>query len=588
MRFSARSKVGIILSILTILTVVSGFMVMALSNRGTATHAAAYSKTYHHGAIHQRQASIHARPKVSGAHMTRAQSFHSKAAKHLPSLGGVPAKGVSPKALKAKGAAPAVAGGLAVLKPHVAEGGQLQNFEGISDLSSDAANGFAVTPPDQGLCTGIDGTVAGDPQTVFEIVNLEVRETDVTGTTLFGDASLASFFFDPNFLSDPRCIYDSKDQTFFFTVLSTDFATFSAVDVVVINENGFANYSAFLGNAFPADGGCGCLGDQPLLGQDNHFVFFSTNEFAFFGGGGFDGALVTAVSKADLVAETGAFFTEFPLIATVNGVPALSIQPADSVSSTKTEYFLESFPFDQFGNPNPIDKTVALWSAPGDDIDTLTLNLVSLIGTERYGFPVDAASTGSGLTDGSGITSEAFLNPDDSRMQQVEAIKDTNTGHIDLWASLSTSVAFKGDPVTYDGAAWFKFDAKKASVLSQGYVASQGNFLLYPAIDHTFEGSTTMVFTVTSPSIDPSAAYTTRKSGSKSFGSIVIAAQGFDAHESFSDFFFGQARWGDYSAAALDPNGKDVWMATEYIPSQINQDALDNWGTRVFDVKGDH
>src|SRR5258707_666482 len=40
MRFPARSKLGVILSLVTILTVVSGFMVMAIASRGSGAHAA--------------------------------------------------------------------------------------------------------------------------------------------------------------------------------------------------------------------------------------------------------------------------------------------------------------------------------------------------------------------------------------------------------------------------------------------------------------------------------------------------------------------------------------------------------------------
>src|ERR1700686_4773844 len=41
MRFTVRSKLGLILSLTTILTVVSTFMVMGIANRGMGAHAAA-------------------------------------------------------------------------------------------------------------------------------------------------------------------------------------------------------------------------------------------------------------------------------------------------------------------------------------------------------------------------------------------------------------------------------------------------------------------------------------------------------------------------------------------------------------------
>jgi hypothetical protein len=106
---------------------------------------------------------------------------------------------------------------------------------------------------------------------------------------------------------------------------------------------------------------------------------------------------------------------------------------------------------------------------------------------------------------------------------------------------------------------------------------------------HTSEGTTAIAFTITSPTINPSAAYVVRKSTSHAFGPVQIAALGSGAHVSFSDFFFGRARWGDYSAEELDPNGQDIWSATEYIgPPPGGTDTVDNWGTRIWDVTGDH
>jgi hypothetical protein len=45
-------------------------------------------------------------------------------------------------------------------------------------------------------------------------------------------------------------------------------------------------------------------------------------------------------------------------------------------------------------------------------------------------------------------------------------------------------------------------------------------------------------------------------------------------------------RWGDYSWAVMDPGGKSIWLATEYVPPKSSQtpDGLRNWGTRVMDV----
>jgi hypothetical protein len=88
-----------------------------------------------------------------------------------------------------------------------------------------------------------------------------------------------------------------------------------------------------------------------------------------------------------------------------------------------------------------------------------------------------------------------------------------------------------------------------------------------------------MVFTITSSSINPSAAFTTLGSTK-----ITTVAAGAGPHLSFAEVGFNQARWGDYSFAANDPSGNGVWLATEYIPPPADQDPSDNWGTFVFEV----
>ena len=108
---------------------------------------------------------------------------------------------------------------------------------------------------------------------------------------------------------------------------------------------------------------------------------------------------------------------------------------------------------------------------------------------------------------------------------------------------------------------------------------ARGANLLYPAIGAAQFGPPVAVFTITSATINPSAAYTVLGSNR-----IITVANGAGAHVSFSDVLFDQARWGDYSFAQVDPSGAGVWLATEYIPPAAHQDPIDNWGTYVFEV----
>lgn len=81
--------------------------------------------------------------------------------------------------------------------------------------------------------------------------------------------------------------------------------------------------------------------------------------------------------------------------------------------------------------------------------------------------------------------------------------------------ALDSAVAVDNDPVTRDGAAWFEIqpvvdnngNITGAHFTDQGYVAVAGEFPVYPAITQTFEGTTGISFSITSPTLNPSTGY---------------------------------------------------------------------------------
>jgi hypothetical protein len=467
-----------------------------------------------------------------------------------------------------------------LVKNAITQGTVLHNFDGLNDTNQFAANGFEITPPDQGLCIGNDPNVTGT-EVVFEPVNEVIRETAPDGGALPGapllgntDYSFASFWNDPYAIGDPHCFYDQSTRTFFFTEIgSTSPNGPTTTDIAVYNASGFAVYQ------IDTSRGGVDFGDQPHVGYDQNALYVSTDEFNN-STGNYDGAMLFAISKSQLVAESSTVSTATFGPLSLGGLPVLTLQPAVSTSAASTEYLLNSFPIlDSAFDPNPISKQLGLWKVTNDVNLGGAILSGTIIGSETYAFPIPAESTGDGTTTG-GITSEAALNPDDSRMQQVQFINGS------LWAALTTAVSVNLDPTARDGIAWFQIIPSIGRVVQQGYIASQGNYLIYPAIFHTLKGTSAITFTLTSASakINPSAAYVVRTSTASSFGSIAIAASGSGPHLSFSDSQFGRARWGDYSAAVLDTNNSDIWLATEYIPT--TQDPSDNWGTRVFDIKG--
>jgi hypothetical protein len=501
--------------------------------------------------------------------------------------------GASSGSAAAAPAASAVAGPAARSLSRGGNGGSsvVHAFNGVSNLNSETLNGFPITPPDQGLCVGRDATLKGAPKAVWEPVNIAARETSPAGALLRPDVGLSTLFHDPYAEGDVRCLYDPATQSFYFTEIGFPIATGPAsdsnnttVDVLVMNARGVASYQfdTSLGGPLAGD----CFGDQPKTGFDNNALVVSTDEYCGPTESDYRGAIVLAISKSQLVHEDTTVSDSVLGPVSLSGIPVTGLDPAIG-TGLANGYLVNSFPFTASGSNNPVASSVGVWSlrnsasvSTGHGTPVLTGRATP---SEPYAFPVPARSTGDGSTykvNGSVITSEKYLNPDDSRMSGPVTVSRGYGGGVQLWTALDGAVTAHG--AATDAAAWFRIDPQLGRVTGQGYVAAKGANLLYPAIQPQKSGSAAMVFTVTSRSINPSAAYTTLGSGT-----ITTVAAGTSPHVSFSDAPpYNTARWGDYSFAALDPSGSGIWLATEYIPAASDQDPMDNWGTSVFEVSG--
>lgn len=575
------------LGVLSYLILVPASSSLAAASGAHASGTATYAGTAGHATRLTQAATVSALPAVLSAFRNQGPQaftpFRSPA-------GSSPAKS---NAAAPTVSANATASGTVSAASSAASGGGnsgasiVQRFNGLSDLDSDNLNGFAVTPPDQGLCVGRDGTLAGRPKAVWEPINLAARETSVNGTVLQPDVSLATLFQDPFAEGDVRCLYDASTQSFYFTEIGFPVATGPAsddnnttADVMVLNSRGIASYQFDTSLGGPSAGDC--FGDQPKTGFDNNALIISTDEYCGPTESNYEGAIVLAISKSQLVHEAATVSDSVLGPVSLSGIPVTGLDPAIG-TGTRTGYLVNSFPFDAAGNNNAVADTVGTWSLKNDASVTTGHGTPVLTGTaipsQPYAFPVPATSTGDGSVTNQ-ITSEATLNPDDSRMSGPVAVTQDH-GRIQLWTALDAAVTFKGGTDTGNAAAWFAIDPNGKRVAAQGYVVAKGANLLYPAIQPQRSGPAAVVFTITSSSINPAAAFTTLGSNK-----ITTVAAGAGPHLSFSDVLFNEARWGDYSFAQLDPSGNGIWLATEYIPPAAFQDPGDNWGTYVFEMSG--
>ena len=454
----------------------------------------------------------------------------------------------------------------AVAAPASSKASLLANFNGVSSLDSQLTNFNAkFEPPDQGLCEG-NGFV-------LEPVNSAYKIYHTNGSAIEGPFNVNDIFNEggQEFTSDPRCHFDPTTNTWFAEILFLSSDGLHSHQDIAVNTTGdptniWTEYR--IDTTDPHGVGCPCFGDQPRIGIDQYNVYISTDEFAI-SSNQFNGGQLYAFSKSDLVAgNMPVHFVHFANLS-LGGQLALSIEPALSTGTPNAEYFLNSF------DPNgTFDNRIGVWAMTDQqDVATGDVPILSatVISSETYGLPVHAAQKGS----------TSLLDGGDDRMQQAQYIAGN------VWGELTTGITIPGDAAQRDGAAWFQVTPTltgnhigTVTIANQGYVAKKGNYLIYPALQADASGRAAMVFTETSATRFPSAAYAVINTGGTQFGAPIVAANGTGPYDPNA------TRWGDYSWAVLDPVTDKFWLATEYMPPKSSQTTTGqrNWGTRVLEV----
>src|SRR4051812_5980882 len=477
---------------------------------------------------------------------------------------GAPDRGARATHPSAGAVAPVVRQLAAQARTAASGGAVVHNFNGVSSRDSAVTNfGAEFEPPDQGLCVG-NGFV-------LESVNSAFRVFRENGRSVAGPTNVNALFGDgfKQFTSDPRCQYDPATHTWFASIVFlNDTFTASRLEIAVRHAaDPRGTWTHFkINTTDPGGHHCPCFGDQPLLGIDAQNIYISTNEFAI-NGPGFNGAQLYVIDKRQLVDgdASPAFVHIGPL--RIGHHKAASVQPAITVGSSRAEYLMSSLDPKGAG-----DNRIGVWAVTnrvlGKHPDPHLQRII--IPSQSYSTPPATRQMGS----------HSRIDSGDDRMQQVQAIGGR------LWGELATPLRPRGGK---PGAAAARFDLApglgqsrpRAPLNRQGYVASPGNGVLYPAIAGDRRGNAAMGFSMSGRDMFPSAGYSTISSGQANFGPPIIASRGR------GPYFRRSTRWGDYSWAVLDPAAHRVWLANEYIPPRSSQtvDRHQNWGTRVYAVR---
>jgi len=495
---------------------------------------------------------------------------------------------------------------------------------------ADGGNQLSLEPPDQGLCVG-NGEVIEPINDLFTTYNA------ATGARTGAYESLNQFFFGQHeidrtvspptfgeFISDPRCYYDTSSGRFFMTVLafgrdpSTGAFEAPGTFQIATSKTGAPSTNPSDWNFFSLDvtndgrngeqshPGCPCFGDQPTLGIDANGVYVTTNEFPIDPNTpGFNGAQVYAIQKSALIAGSAPNVVRFEGTAGptasndyVDGIP-YSLQPALSPSTADfdtanhgTEYLLGALEFGK--KPFQLDNRLAVWALT----NTASLNKAKpavkltekVISSQVYGFPpaIVQPNGPTPLAD-SFKDHESLVDGGDDRMQSAifahgrlwgasDTIVKTPTGSSQVGSTyymIAPSVDSSGNVTS------------SSVVVKQGYLSVNGDSVTRPSLAVTSLGKVVIGVSLIGPDYYPSAAYTTfDDSASSAPTTLHVVASGTVPDDGFTAYHAeqgnGVGRWGDYGFAAAD--GNSVWVANEWIPGLVQGADLANWGTYISKV----
>ena len=508
--------------------------------------------------------------------------------------------------------------------------GAARSIKGLNAYDLLVTHGFAVEPPDQGLCA--------NNHYVVEMTNLNIKVFDSRLNAVSGPIVLESFFQQPSlpFLiqGDPRCVWDAGLGRWFLSQLAVDLVNGTSVFQVAASTSSdpLGSYNLYtIDNTDNSNPGCadGCLGDQPTMGVDANALFIDTNEFGIFNNE-FNGAVIYTIDKhalaegastANLVADFVGLTVPTPeWNSTTNclgpreglycwGTIRPAVSPVQDTRFGGTEYFLSALDF-----ANVRDNRIAVWAMTGTStISSSSPNLHlfhKVMESQQYVFPrqfvaqkdgpiplgqsgrysCDVPASCAAIGGTKTPQPEGGIQPNDDQF-----VSATFAGGL-VWGALTTAL---GDSAR-TGAAYFAVRPRLtssglggSSIELQNYLIAPGNSVLYPSVAVTAGGHGLINFTLTGKHYFPSSGYALLDR--EGAGKVKIAALGQSPQDGFSEYEcrnaqpgglceqFGvpyRPRWGDYSAAVAV--GNTFVFSSEYIQypncslAQFTQGNVDN------------
>jgi len=404
----------------------------------------------------------------------------------------------------------------------------------------------AVAPPDPQIAVG-------DTQ-FMEMVNDSGSIWSKSTGALVSSASLYGFFSDPSRpstagITDPRVFYDSAIQRWFASALGFTNAGESWVYLMRSDTSDPAGTWWF----YTVSHRTTTIQDQPKFGVTSDKVIMTWNDFNT--SNAFTGSETVAIQKSDL--GTGNAATVRWL---TNGVDPsrFNLIPVQGPTLTPTGYLAYNV-FDNNGNSVARLGLISVTGTPvGNDLTALEQDLT----IAATSMPPGAEQPGLGprlATNDDSFTSAAFSNG----ILYVAGNDGCYPAESTLRSCLRViQLSLVGTP----------------AVIQDVDLGQNGGHLFFPAVALDTSGNMTAVYTVSSVSVAATVATTGQAAGTigtwERGWSIVTGYGSYDCGTCSTGF--NGVRWGDYSAAVVDPTSGDVWVAGEYSPSTTDKT---DWGT---------
>ena len=340
-----------------------------------------------------------------------------------------------------------------------------------------------------------------------------------------------------NMLYDPRVAYDIQANRWIIILDHTDWNNQIAeiVLMVSVDSDPFNGFYLYRINAIaPA----GTWADYPMLGFNTWGIFITTNQFTW--GGAYSTAKLILIDKASA-------YSGGPLTGSYTTANQLAWRVAMSMDACNTAFLVKSFT----GSGN----TIRAWKITG--------SASSPVFSSQYNIPVRVYSAPP-LARQPGPNDN--IETGDARLQDVTFKGGSiflTLGETYNWGSGNSSAI-----------RYIRVDTTTMTAVQDLTYGSDAVDYYYGRVSPE-NGCESMIFTRSSDTEYASVYVTTKALGSPAFPPSTLIKAGEAPYALYGN---SRNRWGDYSGAYMDPDGKSVWAAGEYA---MTPSGIDRWGTWI-------